>query len=65
MVRLVDGPFYADGGREEPTLDAAILRSRLTEAGFECLVWEPMLPRPNGLVSDLYSKFVFKKISTE
>lgn len=65
MVRLVDGPFYADGGREEPTLDASVLRSRLTAVGFECLHWEPMLTRPNGLVSDLYSKFVFKKISAE
>lgn len=65
MVRLVDGPFYADGGREEPTLDASVLRSILTEAGFACLVWEPMLTCPNGLVSDLYSKFVFKKISAE
>ena len=65
MVRLVDGPFYADGGREEPTLDAMVLISKLKEVGFEKVVWEPMLPRPNGLVSDLYSKFVFKKISTE
>ena len=62
MVRLVDGPFYADGGREEPTLDAMVLISKLKEVGFEKVVWEPMLPRPNGLVSDLYSKFVFKKI---
>jgi len=65
MVRLVDGPFYADGGREEPTLDSGVLISKLKEVGFEKIVWEPMLPRPNGLVSDLYSKFVFKKISTE
>jgi SAM-dependent methyltransferase len=64
-VRLVDGPFYADGGREEPTLDARVLISKLKEVGFEKIVWEPMLPRPIGLVSDLYSKFVFKKISTE
>jgi len=63
LVRLVDGPFYADGGREEPTLDAQVLISKLKEVGFEKLVWEPMLPRPNGLISDLYSKFVFKKIS--
>jgi len=62
---LVDGPFYADGGREEPTLDSGVLISKLKEVGFEKIVWEPMLPRPNGLVSDLYSKFVFKKISTE
>ena len=61
-VRLVDGPFYADGGREEPTLEADTLISNLKSVGFEMLVWEPMLPRPNGLVSDLYSKFVFRKI---
>lgn len=65
MVRLVDGPFYADGGREEPTLDAGVLIALLKDHGFEKVVWEPMLSRPNGLVSDLYSKFVFKKISTE
>jgi SAM-dependent methyltransferase len=63
MVRLVDGPFYADGGREEPILDASLLIQNLKAVGFELLVWEPMLERPNGLVSDLYSKFVFKKIS--
>ena len=61
LVRLVDGPFYADGGREEPTLDSRVLISKLKEMGFEKLVWEPMLTIPNGLVSDLYSKFVFKK----
>jgi SAM-dependent methyltransferase len=65
LVRLVDGPFYADGGREEPVLDSHILISKLKEVGFEKLVWEPMLSKPNGLVSDLYSKFVFKKISLE
>ncbi len=63
LVRLVDGPFYAEGGREEPTLDAQILRDKLARLGFECLVWEPMLERPNGLVSDMYSKFVFRKSS--
>lgn len=62
LVRLVDGPFYADGGREEPTMDSLVLRQKLKEAGFELVVWEPMLSEPNGLVSDLYSKFVFKKI---
>lgn len=64
-VRLVDGPFYADGGRDEPVLDAGFLISSLKSVGFEKLVWEPMLPSPNGLISDLYSKFVFKKISDD
>jgi SAM-dependent methyltransferase len=62
MVRLVDGPFYADGGREEPLLDPEDLIKALTINGFELLMWEPMLPAPNGYISDLYSKFVFRKI---
>lgn len=62
MVRLVDGPFYADGGREEPLLDPEDLVNALVTKGFELLVWEPMIPAPNGYISDLYSKFVFRKI---
>jgi hypothetical protein len=62
-VRLVDGPFYAEGGREEPVLDASVLIQDLKEAGLELVTWEPMIPEPNGLISDLYSKFVFRKVS--
>lgn len=62
-VRLVDGPFYAEGGREEPVLDASVLIQDLKEVGLELVTWEPMIPEPNGLISDLYSKFVFKKVS--
>ena len=61
-VRLVDGPFYADGGREEPILDANVLIQDLKKFGLELVLWEPMLSEPTGLISDLYSKFVFKKI---
>lgn len=57
LVHLTDGPFYADGPKAEPLLSAFDLALR----DFTRLVWEPMLPRPNGLVSDLYSKFVFQK----
>jgi ubiquinone/menaquinone biosynthesis C-methylase UbiE len=60
IVRLSDGPFYADGPKVEPLLDASILIQNLKEAGFEKLVWEPMLSEPNGMISDLYSKFVFR-----
>jgi hypothetical protein len=65
MVQLVDGPFYADGGREEPVLDPGTLINALKDVGFELLGWEPMIPEPNGLISDLYSKFVFKKVSSD
>jgi SAM-dependent methyltransferase len=62
-VRLVDGPFYAEGGREEPVLDASVLVQDLEKSGLELVTWEPMIPFPNGLISDLYSKFVFRKVS--
>ena len=61
-VKLVDGPFYAAGAKDEPLLDAGVLIDSLTEKGFKKLVWEPMLPEPNGRISDIYSKFVFKKM---
>jgi len=60
-VRLADGPFYADGPKSEPLLDAWILIQNLEKVGLDLLIWEPMLRTPNGLVSDLYSKFVFRK----
>jgi SAM-dependent methyltransferase len=58
-VRLSDGPFYADGAKEEPLLDGPILIQKLKALGFERRMWEPMVPRPTGLISDLYTKFVF------
>lgn len=62
MVRLADGPFYADGGREEPTLDPQVFIEDLAKVGLELVVWEPMIGQPNHLISDLYSKFVFRRI---
>jgi len=59
LVRLTDGPFYAGGAKEEPLLDGAILIQKLQTLGFDRLAWEPMVPRPTGLISDLYTKFVF------
>jgi SAM-dependent methyltransferase len=61
-VRLMDGPFYADGPKEEPLLDGPVLIERLKALGFERRVWEPMVPRPTGLISDLYTKFVFVNV---
>jgi len=62
LVGLTDGPFYAGGGpKSEPLLDAGVLVQELTTRGFQCLSWAPMLPAPNGHVSDLYSSFVFRK----
>jgi SAM-dependent methyltransferase len=62
MIRLSDGPFYADGAKDEPLLDANIFRQTMEIMGFELLTWEPMLEYPSGRISDLYSKFAFRKI---
>lgn len=64
-VKLTDGPFYANGAKEEPLLDGPILIQKLKALGFERRVWEPMVPRPTGLISDLYTKFVFVNSSEE
>ena len=61
MVKLTDGPFYAYGPKDEPLLDANLLVRSLQERGFELVFWGPMLDAPNGLISDLYSKFIFRK----
>jgi len=60
-VRLIDGPFYADGPKEEPILDQKVFVKSMSDAGFITLKWEPMLKEPNGHVSDIYTTFVFRK----
>lgn len=61
MVYLTDGPYYAQGAKEEPILDKDLFLNSMQAHGFKMLVWEPMLKSPNGLVSDIYSQFVFIK----
>lgn len=60
-VRVSDGPFYGNGPRDEPLLDEGLLTERLEQAGFEKVLWASMLPVRNGLISDLYAKFVYRK----
>jgi len=60
-VKLSDGPFYADGPKDEPLLDPTQLILALQCVGIELIEWSPMLKKSNGLISDLYSKFVFRK----
>lgn len=57
-VRLVDGPFYSGCERVEPVLHPEKLKENLK---MKCVMWEPMVPEPTGLISDIYSKFIFVK----
>jgi ubiquinone/menaquinone biosynthesis C-methylase UbiE len=59
-VCLTDGPFYKGEPKVEPILDLKVLK-QLLKNSFETIVWEPMVHEPTGLISDMYTKFVFKK----
>jgi len=57
-VKLTDGPFYADGPREEPIMDQHILVEVL-RPWFDLVSWKPMMQGRTGIISDIYSTFVF------
>lgn len=57
-VRLIDGPFYSGTERVEPILHPEKLKENLK---LKCVMWEPMVAEPTGLISDIYSKFIFVK----
>ena len=61
LVHLVDGPFYADGPKEEPLLDGERFRQAL-EPEFTCLEWTPLVPVPSGYITDVYAQFVFLRM---
>jgi len=57
-VKLTDGPFYANGPREEPIMDQDILVEVL-RPWFDLVAWKPMMQGKTGIISDIYSTFVF------
>ena len=59
-VRLVDGPFYADGAKTEPMISKGLLEQAL-RPWFVLERWTPMLNTSTGLISDIYSTFIFKR----
>jgi hypothetical protein len=54
--------FYAGGERAEPVLHRQLLEQELARHGVQLQSWQPMLRRPNGLISDMNSTFVFRKV---
>ena len=59
-IKLVDGPFYGGEFRDEPILDGSILILKLKKLKFDLITWEPIMLTPNGMISDMYTKFVFR-----
>jgi SAM-dependent methyltransferase len=62
LVRLADGPYYAKGPVPEPLCYRNKLVEEVEAWGFCSQKWSDMLPTTTGLVSDMYSTFVFRKI---
>ena len=62
LVKLSDGPYYAKGAIPEPLCHKHLLFESLYDYGFELVYWGDMLPKPTGLISDIYSQFIFKRI---
>jgi len=60
MIKLTDGPFYKGEFRKEPIMDGDILIFKFSKLKFKNISWEPMMIRSNGLISDMYTKFVFR-----
>jgi hypothetical protein len=63
FVKVADpsAPFYAGCERAEPVLHRQLLQRELQGLGVQLQSWQPMLRRRNGLISDMYSTFVFRK----
>lgn len=60
LVNMKDGPYYANGGIPEPLCHKEFLFTALCEH-FELVSWEPFQNTLNGCITDVYSKFVFKR----
>ena len=59
-VRLVDGPFYAQGAKVEPMIDRTILEKAISK-WFTLESWTPMISKKTGCISDIYSTFIFRR----
>jgi len=59
IVRLADGPYYANGPVPEPLCYKQFL---FQVEGLELESWEKMVPEHTGLISDIYSKFIFRRV---
>ena len=58
-------PFYKEGARDEPLLRKDVLFSKMKEKGFETILWDPMFYERTGLISDIYTQFIFKKVNRD
>ena len=61
IVKMSDGPYYKNGAIPEPLCYNDILINEASE-WFELQAWTKMIPETTGLISDIYSKFIFRRV---
>lgn len=61
LVQVVDGPYYAGGAIPEPLCYKEILFQEI-DGMFELESWTKMVSVCTGLITDIYSKFIFRRI---
>lgn len=60
LVKLTDGPYYAQGAVPEPMCFKNLLVEGLEKNGFELVAWADMIGYKTGFISDIYSRFIFR-----
>ena len=61
LVKVADGPYYSGGAIPEPLCYKEILFQEIGEM-FELESWTKMVPERTGLITDIYSKFIFRRV---
>lgn len=61
IVKVVDGPYYSGGAIPEPLCYKEILFQEIGDM-FELESWTKMVPANTGIITDIYSKFIFRRI---
>jgi hypothetical protein len=60
IVKLADGPYYANGPIPEPLCYNQILFTKLS-LSFELVEWSSLVKGVQGTITDIYSRFIFKR----
>ena len=56
-------PYYKNGPVSEPVCYKDILITELERIGFALELWSPFISFTTGDISDLYAKFIFRRVS--
>jgi mRNA (guanine-N7-)-methyltransferase len=61
LFKVADGPYYSKGFVPEPLCYKEILFQEIGEM-FELESWSRMIPAQTGLITDIYSQFIFRRV---